>query len=262
MGPTLVTGGTGALGRAVVRQLLRNGQPVRILSRDSRPAGWAEGTQWVTGDLRTGAGLTEAVGDVTRIIHCGTSTRSGVDVGGTNRLIEAIGAARPHLIYVSIVGIDQIPLGYYRRKVRAEQIVAHSGLPWTIQRATQFHDLLRHMSQLTSRSPVTPVLSGIRFQPVDVRDLAERLLSFAGPARRAPDFGGPQILTGIEIVQAYLRAAGRRRVLLPVRLPGKTGRAYRQGANLAPEHAEGRRTFAEHLAEFVSPGRRSLPYRL
>lgn len=262
MEPTLVTGGTGALGRAVVRQLLRAGRPVRILSRRDRPAGWASGAEWATGDLRSSAGLAAAARDVGTIIHCATGARSSVDIGGTRRVIEAVGDARPHLIYVSIVGNDLIPLGYYRRKLRAEDMVVASGLPWTIQRATQFHDLLRYVSQLASRSPVVPVFPGIRFQPVDVRDVAERLVSLQEPVGRAVDLGGPEVLTSAEVTRAYLEATGRRRVLMPVRLPGKVGRAYRQGANLTPDHADGQRTFGEHLAEFVSPQRRSVPYRL
>ena len=52
-----------------------------------------------------------------------------------------------------------------------------------------------------------------------------------------------------ELLRGYLRASGRRRLLVPVRLPGQAARAVRAGANLAPERAVGRRTWEDFLAE-------------
>src|SRR5260370_30057612 len=60
----LVTGGTGALGREVVRRLIDEGHRARVLSRKH-----AEGDDWVQGDLVTGAGLEVAVEDIDAIIH-------------------------------------------------------------------------------------------------------------------------------------------------------------------------------------------------
>lgn len=55
-----------------------------------------------------------------------------------------------------------------------------------------------------------------------------------------------------ELVRSYLAAAGKRRPLLPVRMPGRAGRAYRAGENLAPEGADlGARTWEDFLAERV-----------
>ena len=54
-----------------------------------------------------------------------------------------------------------------------------------------------------------------------------------------------------ELVRGYLRASGRRRPILPVVLPGRAARAVRAGANLTPQHAEGKRTWEEFLAERV-----------
>ena len=47
-----------------------------------------------------------------------------------------------HFVYVSIVGVDRIPVAYYRHKLEAERRVVAGGMPWTIVRATQFHDLI------------------------------------------------------------------------------------------------------------------------
>jgi hypothetical protein len=66
-----------------------------------------------------------------------------------------------------------------------------------------------------------------------------------------PDIAGPRVYDLKEIVRDYLRAAGRRRPILPMRLPGKAAKAYRAGANLAPDRAVGTRTWEDFLAEHV-----------
>jgi uncharacterized protein YbjT (DUF2867 family) len=242
-GTILVTGGTGTLGRVLVERLSADGRPPRVLSR--RP-----GPGRAVGDLDTGAGLEDALRGASVVVHA--ASRPGHDVAGTRRLVEAARAAgaQPHLVFVSIVGIERVPLGYYREKLAVEEVVTGSGLPWTIQRATQFHDLLDMLFSRLSRLPALPVLAGTAFQPVDVRDVAERLAVLAGaaPAGRAPDLGGPQVLPMAELARIWLTARGRRRPVLPLRLPGAVFRGYRAGGHLAPDHAEGRRTFADFLA--------------
>jgi uncharacterized protein YbjT (DUF2867 family) len=96
-------------------------------------------------------------------------------------------------VYVSIVGVDRIPYGYYRAKLATETVVEESGLPWTILRATQFHDLIRRIAGVLAKSPVVPVPAGVRFQPVDVHEVAARVVELATgtPAGRVDDMGGP-----------------------------------------------------------------------
>lgn len=244
----LVTGGTGTLGRAVVKRLLAQGRPVRVLSRRAHTPG-EHG--WAVGDLATGAGVDAAVAGVEAIVHCAT-THGRRDVGTTRALVEAARrAGEPHLLYVSIVGVDRVPLGYYRAKLAAEQLIADSGLGWTVLRATQFHDLILRMLGVMSKSPVLPLPSGIRFQPVDVRDVAARLAGLldTGPSGRAPEIGGPEVREFDDLAHVYLGARGLRRPLLPFRLPGATFRALREGGNLTPGRADGVVTFEQVLKE-------------
>ncbi|MEV0697620.1 NAD(P)H-binding protein [Saccharopolyspora sp. NPDC050389] len=246
--PILVTGGTGTLGRAVVRRLLDAGHEVRVLSRGPRPGNVQHG--WATGDLRTGAGIDAATSEVDAIVHCAT-TLGRKDVAATQRLIDA--ARRngvPHLVYISIVGVDRVPLPYYRAKLEAEERVTKSGLPWTILRTTQFHDLIVRITSAQRRSPVVATLAGASFQPIDVRDVAERLAELAAgePAGRVADMGGPEVRSHRDLARAYLNSTGRRRILLPVRLPVAAFDGYRRGGHLAPDHAVGRITFDDFLA--------------
>jgi uncharacterized protein YbjT (DUF2867 family) len=99
--------------------------------------------------------------------------------------------------------------------------------------------------------------SGFRFQPVDAGEVADRLveLAFGTPAGLVPDMAGPRVYEMSELVRGYLRANHRRRPIIPVWLPGKAARAFRAGANLAPDRAVGRRTWEDFLAAQVrSPG--------
>jgi len=249
----LVTGGTGRLGRALVPRLLDAGHDVRVLTRGKRePAAHP----WVVGDLRTGSGLAGAALAADVLIHLAT-TNGGGDVVATDNLIEAAKAAgRPHLVYLSIVGIDYVALGYYRAKLACERRVVDSGLPWTILRVTQFHDLIASMCDAQRQLPVTLMPSKVSFQPIDVTEVADQLVTIAaGPAaNRVPDLGGPQVREAAELARSYLLAIGRRRPVWAVPLPGKAIRDYRAGHHLTPNRA-GRITFDDFLAGVRAAGR-------
>lgn len=248
----LVTGGTGALGRVVVDRLLADGHGVTVASRRSRPDAAAGSLGWATVDYRTGAGLDVAVDGVDAIVHCAYGYR-GIDV--ERRLFDAAGRiGEPHVVYVSIVGVDRIPFVYYRAKLAAERLLAESGLPWTVLRATQFHGLVRELFALGSRSPVMPVLD-VRVQPIDATEVAARLAELAAgePAGRVADIGGPEVRTIRDLAGVYLGSTGRRRVVAPIRLPGKTFRAYRAGGNLTPHNAAGTVTFEDYLRRLSDP---------
>ncbi|WP_158882521.1 SDR family oxidoreductase [Amycolatopsis anabasis] len=252
MEPILVTGGTGTLGRLVVQRLIGAGHAVRVLSR--RPHAEDAPHSWATGNLEDGTGIADAVSDVDTIVHCAT-TLGAKDVAATRNLVEAARrAGNPHLVYISIVGIDRLPFFYYRAKLDSERIIEESGLPWTILRTTQFHELLVKIFAIQRWLPVTLTLSGTDFQPVDAGEVADRLaeLAVAEPAGRVPDMGGPEIRGARELARAHSRAAGRRRPVLPVRVPGAFFAAYRAGHHTTPEHADGKITFDEFLATHVA----------
>jgi uncharacterized protein YbjT (DUF2867 family) len=246
----LVTGGTGVLGRELVR-LLEDRADVRVLSRtaNDRPG-------FVRGDLDTGDGLAEAVAGVDVIAHCASSAdyrRPQRDVEGTERLLEVAREGRPHVVYISIVGIDRIPFGYYRAKLATEQLIEESGLPWTVLRTTQFHDLALMFLFLLAKGPVAVVPRGFRAQPVDVGEVAERMaeLVLGDPAGRVPDLGGPRVEALEDLMRAYLAAVGRRRPVLRVPLPGRVAAAFRAGGHLLSDGVQGTRTFDDYLRSRV-----------
>ena len=249
--PILLTGGTGTLGRHVVPLLRDAGHDLRVLSRKSHEP--ADGIDYVTGDLLTGEGIDAAVHGVGTILHLAGGPKG--DEEATRNLVRAASrAGTRHLVYISVTAADRIPLGYFRQKLAAERVVAESGIPWTTLRAAQFHDLVLAVMRAVTKLPLVPVLGGVRLQPVDSRDVAARLveLTLGAPAGRVADLAGPQVYSMAELVRGYLQAHEKRRLTVPVRMPGKAGRVYRAGENLSLEGVTlGTRTWEDFLAERV-----------
>lgn len=257
--PILVTGGTGTLGRLVVARLTDSGSRVRVLSRHHPEL--IDGTELVVGDLATGEGIDSAVEGVATIVHCAGSAKGDEDKGRTlMRAASQAGAA--HVVYISVVGADRIPVtsrldramfGYFASKRAAERIVAESGVPFTTLRATQFHDLSLTAVMQMAKLPVIAAPRGFRFQPIDADEVAARLVELAlgQPAGVVPDMGGPRIYPMGDLIRGYLEAIHRTRPIVAVPLPGRAAAAFREGANLTPENAVGKRTWEDFLTERV-----------
>lgn len=106
-------------------------------------------------DLRAGgAGLDAAVADVETVVHCASTPRGGDEQAAAHLIGAARRAGVGHLVYISIVGVDRVPFGYYRTKLAVESQIERSGLGWTVLRTTQFHDLLVQVLGALSRPPV------------------------------------------------------------------------------------------------------------
>lgn len=224
----LITGGTGTLGRPAVETLRAIGVEPRILSR--RP-----GPGHIVADLQSGAGLPEALAGVETVLHLATNRRS--DARATQNLLQAARSAGvQHLVYLSIVGVDSVPLGYYRAKRVCEELVAGSSVPFTILRATQFHDFVGGFFAAQRRLPRLITLD-VPFQPIDTRAVAARLTSLvtAAPANgRVDDLGGPEVLPMAELSRQWLAARGSapenaERRVVEWRAPGKLVGTYRAG---------------------------------
>ena len=266
----LVTGGRGHLGRELVPRLQQAGHTVRIMSRGQpaavptppQPALVAAGPaptsaptpplEWATAALATGEGLTAAVADVDAVIHAASSPikARAVDVDGTRRLLDAARAAGvAHFVYVSIVGVDRHPWDYYQQKYAAERLLEAGGVPYSILRATQFHYFVDLLLQTLGRLPVLFVPAGFQFQPVDIGEVADRLLAAVadGPGGRLPDFGGPEVRRVEDLARSWARSRGRRGPIVPVPLPGASAAAFRQGVHTCPDHATGKITWEEYL---------------
>jgi len=251
MAIVLITGGTGDLGSKLVERFAAGENTVRVLSRRARPAEAA--TEWAQGDMEMGEGLGEAVKGADIVVHAATGggTRAKADVPGTRNLLAACKeAGTPHFFYISIVGIEKVPLGYYKAKLECERLIEESGVPWSNLRATQFHTLIDGFLRLFSRVPLLLLVpKAFKFQPIETGEVADRMVGDAakGPTGRLPDIGGPEILTFGEMAKAWQQAHGQRRPIVNAPLLGAVARGFKAGYNCAPEHAEGKVTWGEWL---------------
>lgn len=247
-----VAGGTGTVGRHVVDVARERGHSVRVLSRANAV------------DVLTGAGLDRALVDVHSVVDTtNLSTTSGdASVAFFERATRVILNAEEragvgHHVALSIVGIERAPVGYYAGKVAQESLVEVGAVPWTIQRATQFHDFAAQLHAGATLGPVH-LAPRMRTQPVAAREVAERLIDCveAGPGGRVPDLAGPREESLVEMIRAYARATGHRGWIPAISLPGSLGRAQRDGSLLAaPGAVLGRQTFEEWLSA-LGPARR------
>ncbi len=255
----LITGGTGDLGKALIPRLQKAGYAVRITSRRPAPADKNLDIEWYQVNLISGEGIAEAMANVDTVIHAASSPFKDVrqvDVEGTRRLLEASEKAGiDHFVYISIVGIDKIPFGYYQAKLAAEKIIEQSNVPWTIQRATQFHNLVDIvMSGLTKLPLVTFLPFNFKIQPISTEEVANRLIEIVqnGPSGHMPDIAGPKVQRAAELAKTWLKANGKRRIMLPLPLFGKTAEGFRQGLNTAPANHYGQITFSDWINEKYS----------
>ncbi|WP_437583071.1 SDR family oxidoreductase [Paramicrobacterium sp. CJ85] len=246
MAQILVTGGTGTLGVPTVDALRRDGHSVRVLSRSA-------GHDRVTDDLTTGRGLDEALEGIETVVHLATTGGQNDERQAINLIAAAERAGIRHIVYISIVGVDRIPLPYYVTKLRVEERIAASAVPHTILRATQFHDLVTMIFAYQKRLPWIFVP---RFgaQPIAAPEVAERLAELAGrkPAGRVADIGGPEKLSAEQMARQWKAAAHSPKRVVSIRLPGKIVEALRDRRNMVPGPGYGKQTYSEYLAERYS----------
>jgi uncharacterized protein YbjT (DUF2867 family) len=259
MSVVLLTGASGLLGRHLLARPAAHEHSRRAMSRRAVPVEQQDAVRWMRGDLATGDGLAEALEGADVVVHAASDPKGDTrrtDVEGTGRLISAaVAAGVRHLIYVSIVGVDRIPLTYYRHKHEAEQLVERAKVPWTILRGTQFHDFMDGLFRGMTRFPIGIVPAGIFAQPVDTDEFADALWErvASGPGGRADDVAGPQVLSYREMLDRWMLAQRMHKLVIPLPIPGRAGAALRRGEGTSPRQAVGRVTWDAWLTRRYAP---------
>lgn len=176
-----IVGGTGTLGRHVVRELRARGHEVRALSRNAPD---------YPVDLTTGTGLDEALSGCEVVVDASNNsskTAAETLVQGSRLLLAAGQAAGvAHHVCVSVVGCERVPIGYFRVKAEQETVVERGQLPWTLVRATQFHGYVASLFGMTARMRALPAPRAV-LQPAAAAEVARVV---ADAAERAPLRGG------------------------------------------------------------------------
>ncbi|QEO13785.1 NAD(P)H-binding protein [Agromyces intestinalis] len=229
-----VAGGTGLLGTKVVRVARERGHEVVVLSR-------ATGV-----DLVSGEGLADALAGVDAVIDVSNRTTLKADdavaffTTATRSLHTAEQAAGVgHHVALSIVGVDRAPYAYYAGKLAQEREVESGQVPWTLLRATQFHEFAEQMLDRFSFAGLH-LAPTARTQPVAADDVAARLVDLAEgePAGRVADLAGPREEQLVDMVRKVAAARGLRGPVVPITVPGKQMAAMRRGDVLAGPGAQ------------------------
>jgi len=238
MARILVTGASGRLGRLLVPRLIAGGHDVRAMSRQPRTS--AHGETWIVADVETHDDvLTAATEGIDTLIHCASNlpTADATDISGTSNLLAAAEEAGvTHFFYVSIVGIEGVPLPYYSAKIAAEQAVLAAPLPWTILRTTQFHELLAEWLTWAADGGPAVIAEGARFRPVATSEVADRIAQLvdAGPGGRVRDLAGPEILSAQDLVERHAALTGKQ-VPITAAEPESMGAAFLTGAQIGED---------------------------
>jgi uncharacterized protein YbjT (DUF2867 family) len=252
MSRVLLTGATGVLGRELRPRLLDAGHEVCATSRSPPPNDDHE-VAWLNVDLIDGTGIQKAVAGVDVVVHAATDPQGdseAVDVDGTNRLLSAArGADVENFVYVSIVGIDEIPYSYYQHKHAAERAVEESPVPSTIVRSTQFYPFVASMLRRVRRLPVWPLPTAFQLQPIETGEAAEAICNHvtSQASGRVPDIGGPEVLTVRELAEAYRDACDVGWPIVRLPLPGDVAAAFRAGKAICPDRTVGTTTWRDWL---------------
>jgi NADH dehydrogenase len=241
-----VTGGTGCVGREILRELRGAGHSIRFLARGVssekvRRLAQTCGAEICCGDVFDAAALQEGMKGVDAVIHLvgiisenGRSTFERVHTRGTANVIEAAKAAGvKRFIHMSALGTRPDAVArYHRTKWEAEQLVRGSGLDFTIFRPSIIYGREDHFVNLFATisrwSPMVPILGNGKgtTQPIPVEDVAKCFVAaLAKPASigKTYDLCGNETLTLEQIVEAVLRATHRRR--LKIHVPGFIARS-------------------------------------
>ncbi len=248
-----IAGGTGTVGRLVTDAVRRHDHEPVVISRS-------------TGiDLLTGEGLDTVLDGVHAVIDVTntTSMSAAASIRFFQTVTQGLLAAEQragvhHHVVLSIVGIDstETGYGYYQGKRAQEHAVQEGPVPFSLVRATQFHEFARQMFERVKIGPFVLVPT-MRTQPIAAAEVAERLVELAegAPAGRVADIAGPRVERMAELARRYGRAAGLAGRVVEVSLPGSAGHQMRDGSLLAGTSAQLRGPeFAVWLREQTGSG--------
>ena len=250
-----VFGGSGFVGRHVVRALARQGWRIRVASRRPdlayhlQPLGRVGQIHAVQANLRYPESVAAALRGAEAVVNLvavltehGAQNFAALHVGGARAVAKAAAEADiANVVHVSAIGADTRSDALYARtkgEGEAEILAACPGA--VIMRPSIVFGpedaFFNRFAALARMSPALPLFGGgeTKFQPVYVGDVAEaiaRALAGQAQAGAAYELGGPEVKTFRELMQYVCDITGRRRLLLP--LPFAAGEAMALGMELA-----------------------------
>lgn len=227
MSNILITGGTSNLGKSLVKLLTDLDIEHTIGSRKNTSGS----KNIVIMDLLENKGIKAAVQGKDIIFHLATDMKKDTQV--TENLLKAIGTNRDiHLVYSSVVGIDKVPLGYYKQKLASEDAIKKSGIPFTILRATQFHQFINQIISTLLKFPIGLLPKRVISQPIQTELVAAELYRLALEKRfgKTYEIGGAEVSTLEQMAHEWMQKTGKKRWIINLPLWGALGKTLKDGS--------------------------------
>lgn len=255
----LITGGTGNLGKVIVDLLGKTGSGVFVLtSQDGLQD--SQNIRFIKGDLTDKDSLVDLKNQFDIIIHCASNALNSeaIDINGSRNLLDTVIYGKPeHFIYISIAGVDKSSFKYYQNKNRVENFIKESGIPYTIIRATQFHDLvlqriIKPIAGVNGKKLLIP--QNLRFQSIDKKDVAQKVYEVTGqnPENEIICIGGPEILSLEKMIDIYLTLLNRDEITESIPPYNELQKIFTTGINLCPENKYGTITWSDYLKSVLT----------
>jgi NADH dehydrogenase len=238
---TLVTvfGGSGFLGRHVVRALAKRGYRVRVavrrpeLAGHLQPLGQVGQIHAVQTNLRHAGSVEEAARDSDALINLvgilferGRQRFDAVHTAGAEAVARAASASGARLVHVSAIGADERSTSLYARsKAAGERLALAAASSAVVLRPSILFgpedDFFNRFGAMACFSPALPLIGGghTRFQPVFAGDVAAAVVaSLEGRAQGGQiyELGGPQVCSFRQLMEFMLATIERRRLLIPL----------------------------------------------
>jgi uncharacterized protein YbjT (DUF2867 family) len=234
-----VYGGSGFLGRHVVRALAKRNYLIRVavrrpdLANHLQPLGRVGQIHAVQANLRHAPSVEAAARDAQVLVNLvgilferGRQRFDSIQAFGAEQVALAANAHGARLVHVSAIGADEhSPAHYARSKAAAERLVLAAQPSATIMRPSILFgpedDFFNRFAALARMSPALPLIGGghTRFQPVFVGDVATAIADAVDGKARAGtiyELGGPEVRTFKELMQYVLATIERKRLLVPL----------------------------------------------
>jgi uncharacterized protein YbjT (DUF2867 family) len=201
----VVIGGSGLIGKTVVKNLRQHGHEVLAASRSS-------GVNTVTGE-----GLAQALAGARVVVDVANAPSwednavlAFFETSGRNLLAAEAAAGVGHHVALSVVGTDRLlASGYFRAKMAQENLIKTSPIPYTIVRATQFFEFVGGIAQFSTAGQ-TVRLPPVLMQPISADDVALVMadVALAEPLYGTFDVAGPELIRQDDLVRQFLKATG------------------------------------------------------
>jgi len=230
-----IIGGSGFVGRVIVRQAIRAGHDVTVACRHPEKARSliVEGVRLIKADLSDGRGLDDAIAGADCVINLvgllferGRYDFDTVHVHGTEHVLAACKRHNvKQYLHMSALGAGTIPASSYSRsKGDAEGYVRQSGMTWTLIRPSIIYGMgdsfFTKFKDMSAMLPILPVIQPeTRFQPVWVEDVARVFVQSIGNRHvheQTYELAGPKIYSFMDLMTLLMSTLQRKRLLLPV----------------------------------------------